>query len=45
MKLKQKEIDDLDIKMRELSDLNQQKVDNYRERLKRVEKTVYERVE
>lgn len=45
LKLKQKDIDDMDSKLHEQSELNEQKIENYRERLKRVEKTVYERVE
>eukprot|EP00347_Sterkiella_histriomuscorum_P015626 403356318 len=44
-KIMQSEIEHLMIKIEEQQQLNDQKLENQRERMKRVEKTVYERVE
>eukprot|EP00347_Sterkiella_histriomuscorum_P011618 403371761 len=45
LKIKQSEIEHLLVKIEEQQQLNDQKLENQRERMKRVEKTVYERVE
>lgn len=45
IKLKLKEIEDMEIRMKERDELNETKIEGMRERLKRVEKNVYEKVE